>query len=62
MPKLLNVFETQAQNQFRMCIHVLTTFTVNLKRHTLTKSHSNQGDGLQYNLINTVHRVAIHFY
>lgn len=41
-------------------------FTVNLQTqthtHTLSKSPSNQDDGLQYNLINTVHQAAINFY
>ncbi len=30
--------------------------------HTLSKSTSNQDDGLQYNLINTIHQAAINFY
>lgn len=58
-----NLCKTHAQKQSRMFIHVQNMFTVNLQTHnTLSKSPSNQDDGLQYNLINTVHQAAINFY
>lgn len=53
----------------RKCIHVPKMFSeftgihthTHTRARTLSKSPSNQDDGLQYNLINTANQAAINF-